>query len=225
MYELFSNDKTYKFLTGKSMTGAELKSSGEYPILEVADCAMDVVAGILRSITLVGELAESYGIDEETDNQEILNQVNAAVRNANIASNDKSRSEVALYSVARMVASTFTDEQALAVKDIYEPFEVGRTYKKDEFFTYNGELFKVVKDHTSEAQWVPGETGTESLYTKITLNDAGYPIWKQPTGAHDAYNIGDIVEYNGQLYKSKINGNTYAPDAYPDGWEVYTEES
>lgn len=46
-----------------------------------------------------------------------------------------------------------------------------------------------------------------------------YPEWVQPTGAHDAYNTGDIVNYNGTLYKSVIDGNVWAPDAYPQGWE------
>ena len=48
-----------------------------------------------------------------------------------------------------------------------------------------------------------------------------YPDFVQPTGAHDAYQTGDIVNYNGVLYKSKINNNVWAPDVYPAGWEVY----
>lgn len=50
--------------------------------------------------------------------------------------------------------------------------------------------------------------------------DTTYPEWAQPTGAHDAYGVGDIVSYKGQLYRSLIAGNVYAPDAYPAGWEV-----
>lgn len=49
-----------------------------------------------------------------------------------------------------------------------------------------------------------------------------YPEWVQPTGAHDAYNTGDIVMYNGTAYRSLIDGNVWAPDAYPQGWEVYS---
>lgn len=47
-----------------------------------------------------------------------------------------------------------------------------------------------------------------------------WPAWVQPTGAHDCYNIGDKVTYNGQHYVSKINGNVWSPDAYPAGWQV-----
>ena len=47
-----------------------------------------------------------------------------------------------------------------------------------------------------------------------------WPEWVQPTGAHDCYNTGDKVTYNGQHYVSKIDGNVWSPDAYPAGWEV-----
>lgn len=40
----------------------------------------------------------------------------------------------------------------------------------------------------------------------------------QPTGAHDAYNIGDKVLYNGKTWESSIDGNVWRPDVYPAGW-------
>lgn len=42
----------------------------------------------------------------------------------------------------------------------------------------------------------------------------------QPTGAHDAYNLGDRVTYGGRIYESIINGNVWSPDVYPDGWKI-----
>lgn len=48
-----------------------------------------------------------------------------------------------------------------------------------------------------------------------------WPEWAQPTGAHDSYQTGDKVTYNGQRYVSLIDGNVWSPEAYPDGWEVY----
>ena len=42
----------------------------------------------------------------------------------------------------------------------------------------------------------------------------------QPTGAHDAYNVGDRVKYNGHVYESTIANNAYSPDAYPQGWKL-----
>lgn len=115
------------------------------------------------------------------------------------------------------------DELAVQFTTLYPQWGVNISYKKDQVIQHSGELYKVAQDHTSQEQWKPGEVGTESLYTHITLNEKGYPIWQKPTGAHDAYNKDDIVEYNGELYKSLIDGNTYSPDEYPAGWEKYTE--
>ena len=42
----------------------------------------------------------------------------------------------------------------------------------------------------------------------------------QPTGAHDAYNVGDRVKYNGHVYESTMAGNAYSPNAYPQGWKL-----
>lgn len=52
-----------------------------------------------------------------------------------------------------------------------------------------------------------------------------YPDFVQPTGAHDAYHIGDRVIYNGKLYECILDGNAYSPDDYPQGWEEITDEN
>ena len=52
-----------------------------------------------------------------------------------------------------------------------------------------------------------------------------YPEYVQPTGAHDAYNTGDKITYNGKKYICKMNGCVWTPDAYPAGWEEVIEET
>lgn len=49
-----------------------------------------------------------------------------------------------------------------------------------------------------------------------------YPEFVQPTGAHDAYQIGDRVLYKGKVYESTIANNAYSPDTYPQGWKLLT---
>lgn len=130
-----------------------------------------------------------------------------------------------LRKALQMFAASLTDEQAMEVVAVYDPWQTGKTYAVGDFLTYgvNGvgdpQLYKVVQEHTSQADWTPDET--PALYDAIGLDDRGYPVWSQPTGAHDAYNKGDIVNYNDVLYESLIDGNVYAPDAYPAGWAVY----
>lgn len=51
-----------------------------------------------------------------------------------------------------------------------------------------------------------------------------YPPYKQPTGAHDAYHVGDKITYNGKKYICKLDNCVWTPDAYPAGWEVVESE-
>ena len=125
----------------------------------------------------------------------------------------------------QMFAASLSDEKAMEVATIYDAWAVGKAYTAGEFVTYgtNGvgdpQLYKVAQSHVSQADWTPDVTA--ALFTAIGLDDAGYPVWSQPTGAHDAYNKGDIVDYNGKLYQSLIDGNVYSPEAYPAGWSEY----
>lgn len=124
----------------------------------------------------------------------------------------------------QMFAGTLPETQALEVATVYPQYQTGHDYNTGEYLTCgadeNGDplLYKVVQDHTSQEDWSPADT--PALYTCISLTPSGYPVWSQPTGAHDAYNTGDIVSYNGALYKSTMDGNVWAPDAYPQGWEA-----
>ena len=50
-----------------------------------------------------------------------------------------------------------------------------------------------------------------------------YPDYIQPTGAHDAYNTGGKITYNGKKYVCKINSCVWNPDTYPQGWQEVEE--
>lgn len=124
----------------------------------------------------------------------------------------------------QLFAASLSDEQALEVATIYDNWKINKNYSIGDFILYgtnsvgDPQLYKVVQAHTSQEDWTPDITS--SLYVAIGLDEAGYPIWSQPTGAHDAYNTGDIVNYNGVLYQSLIDGNIHSPEAYPTGWEI-----
>lgn len=125
----------------------------------------------------------------------------------------------------QLFAASLNDEQAMEVATIYDAWAVGKSYTVGEFVTYgtnsvgDPQLYKVVQAHTSQADWTPDVV--PALFVAIGLDKYGFPIWSRPTGAHDAYNIGDVVDYNGALYKSLIDGNVYSPEEYPAGWREY----
>jgi hypothetical protein len=127
----------------------------------------------------------------------------------------------------QMFAATLTEEKAMEVATVFDPWEIGKNYSSGDFLIYginavgDPQLYKVVQTHTSQADWTP--EATPALYVAIGLDEQGYPVWSQPTGAHDAYNKGDIVDYNGTLYRSLNDGNVYSPDVYPAGWEKVTQ--
>ena len=128
--------------------------------------------------------------------------------------------------LATMDADTQTSDM-MEVASVFPKYQIGKAYKVKEVFSYgensvgDPQLYQVLTAHTSAAEWVPGSA--PSLYKAIGVTENGYAEWVQPLGASDAYNTGDIVSYKGTLYRSTIDGNVWAPDAYPAGWEVYTE--
>ena len=45
-----------------------------------------------------------------------------------------------------------------------------------------------------------------------------WPEYVQPTGAHDAYHVGNKITYNGKHYTCVMDGCVWTPDTYPQGW-------
>ena len=51
-----------------------------------------------------------------------------------------------------------------------------------------------------------------------------YPPFVKPNGAHDCYNEGSKMTFNGKKYICLINGCVWSPDEYPAGWKEVKEE-
>lgn len=46
-----------------------------------------------------------------------------------------------------------------------------------------------------------------------------YPEYVQPTGAHDAYKVGDKITFNEKKYICKLDNCVWSPQEYPVAWE------
>ena len=127
----------------------------------------------------------------------------------------------------QLFINTLDEDTALEVATVYPAWKINTYYAKGEIITYgtnsvgDPQLYKVITGHTSQADWTPDTQA--ALFDAFGLDESGYPIWAQPAGAHDAYNIEDVVNYKGTLYRSLINGNVWAPDVYAAGWELVEE--
>ena len=119
-----------------------------------------------------------------------------------------------LRQLIEQLAVTLDDETALTGVELFPAWVVGKAYAVNDRAQYNGTLYKCVQAHTSQSDWMP--SATPALWKTVSIDE--YPEWVQPTGAHDAYNIGDKVTYNGQHYVCTSNANVYAPDVY--GWQL-----
>lgn len=127
-----------------------------------------------------------------------------------------------LGALLRKMVSDMPDEDAAEYTSFIESWEAGKTYQTGKRIKYGGVVYKVLQDHTSQADWTPD--AAVSLYARILIptDESGeqiaIPEWTQPDSTN-AYMTGDKVIYEGKIYQSLIDNNVWSPAAYPAGWE------
>lgn len=170
--------------------------------------------------------------NEETDKAyyEIIQKTQQEIQ-SEILQEAKSQQEQAVqYFIAQQAisqAQELPDEEALQNQSLYPFWEVGIDVvvdeKRQEMSPDLSEvwLWKCLQPHTTQADWRPKDT--PALWTRVGYDDEILD-WVQPTGAHDAYNIGDKVKYNGFVWTSKVDGNVWEPtNANSTLWEKGNE--
>lgn len=85
-------------------------------------------------------------------------------------------------------------------------------YPEGSIVTHNGETWINL---TPANVWEPGVSG----WREFTEEEVGPAKWVQPSGAHDAYNVGDLVTFEGEVWESIIDGNIWSPFDNPEGWK------
>lgn len=124
-----------------------------------------------------------------------------------------------LREIIEKASVNLSDEDALTAVELFPSWEVGKSYSQNDRVLYDGKLYKVIQAHTSQDDWTPDKT--PALFTEVA-KPGEIPVWKQPTGAQDAYNKGDKVHFpdaDSTVYESLIDGNVWSPEAYPQGWK------
>ena len=110
------------------------------------------------------------------------------------------------------------DEEAVESVELFPAWQTGTAYEAQTRVRYGGLLYRCEQAHTSQSDWTPD--ATPALWTEVAT-PGEIPVWRQPTGAQDAYAKGDRVHYpdaDGPVYASTIDANVYEPGVY--GWEV-----
>lgn len=122
-----------------------------------------------------------------------------------------------LREMMHKAAVSLPDEDALEVVELFPLWTADTAYSLDERIRCGEKLYRCVQAHTSQADWIPPET--PALWTEVA-KPGEIPVWKQPTGAQDAYQTGDKVRYpdeNGDVWVSTVDNNTWQPGVY--GWK------
>lgn len=110
-----------------------------------------------------------------------------------------------------------SEDELTEMIDLYPQFELGYAYQIGDIFKFDNKLYKVIQAHISQADWLPDVN--PSLYLNLMPENV-IPEWKQPTGSHDSYNVGDKVIFEGKVYESTIDNNTWSPREYEQGWKL-----
>jgi len=125
------------------------------------------------------------------------------------------------YKIREMLhkaSASLADDDALEAIELFAPWQPDTDYAVDVRVRYGDKLYRCVQAHTSQTDWTPD--ATPALWTEVAA-PGEIPVWKQPTGAQDAYNKGDRVHYptaDDPVYVSTVDNNVWEPGVY--GWEV-----
>jgi len=140
-------------------------------------------------------------------------------------SNASLRDNIAVLTQKLVDVNALSDEEVALLFPSYPIWSTGVSYSVDDVVSYGDTLYKCVQAHTSQPAW--GPEFVPALFTPFRDPSAGPVAWVQPTGAQDAYAIGDRVTHPNAndgntvyIYESKIDANTTEPgtDGTFDRW-------
>lgn len=125
-----------------------------------------------------------------------------------------------LRKLIELAAQSLEVDEALEGVDLFPAWDSnGVAYEADKKVRYNGELYTVLQDHTSQDNWTPELAA--SLFARVLPGQDGTDIdeWVQPDSTNP-YKKGDRVLFEGHIYESVIDGNIWSPTGYPAGWQL-----
>ena len=112
------------------------------------------------------------------------------------------------------------DTDAIEAVTLYEKWSGdSKQYKAGQRLQYDGILYTVLQDHTSQPTWTP--TDAPSLFAKVLIPDPTViPEWEQPDSTNP-YQVGDKVTHNGKTWVCNTPNCVWEPGVY--GWDEVTE--
>lgn len=135
--------------------------------------------------------------------------------------NSQMQAATLMYINSQAAASMISNADAMKFSTLYDEYSDNNVeYKEGKLVRFNTNVYRCEKDHTSQPGWSPENDASE--WSKVNIASDGIDVWTQPTGAHNAYKVGDKVHYpdaDSDVYVSLIDGNVWSPEVYPAGWK------
>ena len=104
------------------------------------------------------------------------------------------------------ITANFTDEQALANKELYPDWNGNGVFlTAGDIVLYNDNLYRVNQPHTTQHDWTPDKA--PALYSIITVGDE-YPKWEP-----GSYAKGAKCSNKGKRWISNVDNNIWEPGA------------
>ena len=123
---------------------------------------------------------------------------------------------IRLRPIIEEASKSLTDEEAVNAPELFPAWNGnGIAYAVGDRVSYESFLWKCLQAHTSQPDWTP--TAAVSLWTRVDNPAEEWPEWRQPTGAHDAYEKGYKVSHNNKHWISNVDANVWEPGVY--GWD------
>lgn len=121
-----------------------------------------------------------------------------------------------LRALIEKAAASLDDADALEAVELFPAWAPDVDAQLGDRVRRGTRLYRCVQAHHTQPGWEP-ET-VPALWTEVA-KPGEIPVWRQPTGAQDAYMTGDRVHYPTEadpVYISTIDNNVWEPTVY--GW-------
>ena len=120
-----------------------------------------------------------------------------------------------LYESARASGAIKAPEQGEQWK---QPLGAHDAYAKGDVVTHDGvQWVSTVTPNT----WAPTVSGWRQMVEDDPeTGEPQYPEYQQPTGAHDGYQTGERVLWQGDVYEAVQDGVVWNPSDYPAAWKL-----
>lgn len=130
---------------------------------------------------------------------------------------------------------TIAPDGIIVYRTCHGAYDMVRAGETRHYPDAEGPVYRAKVDTAYDPDTVPGnwelvdgeptdpDEGETTIEPEEPSDEPTIPVFVQPTGAHDAYGIGDRVHYptaSDPIYVSLIDGNVWSPDAYPAGWQL-----